>query len=117
VAPDARRAGLVATRRVGAPRRALGTGAPPIADPNPVEEVLVQVIDVLDDPVVDRSAHGDLVEHRYILHVFAQADAAGVRADRDLDRAAIAATRKARLSSTAVIGSTYTRSSPDRRAR
>ena len=43
--------------------------------------MLVQVVHVLDDPTVHRSADGDVVEDREVLDVLAQADAAGVRAD------------------------------------
>ena len=43
--------------------------------------MLVQVVDVLDDSVLERGAHRDVVEDRKVLHVLAQSDAAGVRAD------------------------------------
>ena len=51
-------------------------------DDDGILEVLVQVIDVFDHPSFHRSGHGDVVEHRQMLHVLAQADAAGVRAHR-----------------------------------
>ena len=47
--------------------------------------MLVQVIDVLDHAALHRAGHRDVVEHRQMLHVLAQADAAGVRADRDAE--------------------------------
>ena len=47
--------------------------------------MLVQVIDVLDDPPVERAADRDVVEDRQVLDVLAQADAAGMRADRDAE--------------------------------
>ena len=42
--------------------------------------MLVQVVDVLDDPALGGPAHGDVVEHRQVLHGLAQADPARVRA-------------------------------------
>ena len=42
--------------------------------------MLVEVVDVLDHAPVHRARHGDVVEHREVLHRLAQADAAGVRA-------------------------------------
>src|SRR5262245_29204912 len=44
-------------------------------------EVLVQVIDVFDHAPFHRASYRDVVEHREMLHVFAQADAARVRTD------------------------------------
>ena len=44
--------------------------------------MLVQVIDELHHAPFHRAGDGDVVEHRQVLHVLAQADAAGVRADR-----------------------------------
>ena len=49
-------------------------------DDGRVAEVLVQVVHPLDDAVVEGCADGDVVEHGQVLHVLAQADAAGVRA-------------------------------------
>src|SRR5581483_12272757 len=57
----------------------------PVADHHRVGEVVVQVVDVLDDPVVAGTGDGEVVEHRQVLHEFAQAHAAGVRADRDAE--------------------------------
>ena len=62
-----------------------GTG---LGGPHRVDEVLVQVVDVLDRPAVLLAADGDEVEHRQVLDQLAQADAAGVRADRDANLAA-----------------------------
>ncbi len=42
----------------------------------------MQVLDVLEHSVLERSAHGDVVEDRYVLDVLAQSHAARVRADR-----------------------------------
>ena len=50
-----------------------------------MQEVLVQVVNPLDDAVVERAADRDVVEHREVLDVFAQADAAGMRADGDAE--------------------------------
>jgi len=47
--------------------------------------MLVEVIDVLDDAVLHRSADADEVEHREVLHVLAEADAAGVWTNRDAE--------------------------------
>ena len=51
-------------------------------DVHRVDEMLVQVVDVLAHAVVERGAHGDVIEDRQVLHVLAQPHAAGVRADR-----------------------------------
>ncbi len=45
----------------------------------------MQVVDELDDPVLRRAGDGDQVEHRQVLHQFAQADTARVRADGDAE--------------------------------
>ncbi len=49
-----------------------------------VEELLVQVVHVLEDPVLKGGTDVDVVEDREVLHVLAQADAARVRADGHL---------------------------------
>ncbi|GAA4938390.1 hypothetical protein GCM10023238_00090 [Streptomyces heliomycini] len=54
-----------------------------VADHHRVEEVVVQMVDVLDDPVLGGAGQGHVVEHRQVLDEFAQADPAGVRAHRD----------------------------------
>ncbi len=46
------------------------------------DEVLVQVVDVLDHATLTAAADGDEVEHGKVLHGLAEADAAGMRADR-----------------------------------
>ena len=56
-----------------------------VADDDRVEEVLVEVVDVLDHPTLERAADADVVEDREVLDELAQADAAGVRADRDAE--------------------------------
>ena len=60
-------------------------GRRPVAaalDDERLHHVLVEVVGVLDHAVVEAAADGDVVEHREVLHVLAQADAAGVRAHR-----------------------------------
>lgn len=52
-----------------------------LPDHHRVEEVVVQMIDVFDDPVVGGAGERHEVEHRQVLDQFAQADPAGVRAD------------------------------------
>jgi hypothetical protein len=47
--------------------------------------VLVQVIHVLDHPALHGSAHRDVVEHREVLDVLAEPDAACVRAHRHVE--------------------------------
>src|SRR5882762_6600729 len=72
----------------GSPGRAAwkaGAGwrhVPPAANHDRIFEMLVQVIDVLDHAAVHRARDRDVVEHRQVLHVLAQPDAAGMRADR-----------------------------------
>src|SRR6266849_8461073 len=48
-----------------------------------VHEVLVEVIDELASPVLERTADRDVVEDRQVLDVLAQAYAPGMRADRN----------------------------------
>src|SRR5207249_5896310 len=52
---------------------------PSAPDDDRIIEVFVKMIDVLDDAAVHRGGDGDVVEHREMLDVFTQADAAGVR--------------------------------------
>src|SRR5581483_5178772 len=52
-------------------------------DPDRVDEMLVQVVDELADTVLERGADRDVVEHRHVLRVFTQPDAACVRTDRN----------------------------------
>ena len=47
--------------------------------------MLVEVVDELGDPAVQAARDGDVVEDRQVLDELAQADAAGVRADRDAE--------------------------------
>src|SRR6187401_272846 len=42
----------------------------------------MEMIDPLHDAILERGAHGDVVEHREVLDVLAETDAAGVRTDR-----------------------------------
>src|SRR6185437_10711784 len=83
--PDRALGELVIAQRLLAQRRGeAGRGRRQVAaadDAHRVGEVLVQVIDVLQHPVVRRGADRDVVEHRQVLDHLAQPDAAGVRAD------------------------------------
>ena len=56
----------------------------PVADDAGIDEVLVEVVDELDDPVLPRAADGNRVEGGEVLHELAQADAPGVGADGEL---------------------------------
>src|SRR5258706_4060253 len=47
-----------------------------------IDEVLVQMVDVLAHAVLEAAAHGNVVEDGEVLDVLAEADAAGMRADR-----------------------------------
>src|SRR5262245_52182915 len=47
-----------------------------------VLEVLVQMIDIFDDPSLHRPRYRDEVEHRQMLHVLAEPNAAGMRTHR-----------------------------------
>ena len=47
--------------------------------------MLVQMIDELAHAIVERGTDGDVVEHRHVLRVLAQADAARVGADRNAE--------------------------------
>src|SRR5439155_25949597 len=55
------------------------------ANDDRILEMLVEVIDVLDDPAVHRSRPGAEIEQRQVLHVLAQADTAGMRTHRDAE--------------------------------
>ena len=48
--------------------------------------MLMEVVHVLEHAVLERAADRDVVEHGEVLHVLAQADAAGVRAHGDAER-------------------------------
>ena len=41
------------------------------------------MVDPFDEAIIERAAHGDVVEHREVLDVLAEPDAAGVRTDRN----------------------------------
>src|SRR5207302_9571824 len=56
-----------------------------VANYNGMREVLVQMVDILDDPILERAADADVVEDREMLHVLAQANATGVRTDGDAE--------------------------------
>jgi hypothetical protein len=48
--------------------------------------MLVQVVHVFDDSSFHRARHRDVVEHRQVLHILAQPDAAGMRTDWHVER-------------------------------
>src|SRR5207342_1797449 len=52
-----------------------------VANHDWIHEMLVQVIDILDDAILQRRAHGDVVEEGQVLHVLAQPDSSSVRTD------------------------------------
>ena len=56
-----------------------------VADVDGGDEVLVEVVDELDDAVFERGGDGEEVEGREMLHILAQANAAGVRADGNIE--------------------------------
>jgi hypothetical protein len=57
-----------------------GRAVPAGDDLHRLDEVLVEVVDELDHASILAAGDGDEVEHREVLHGFAEADAAGVRA-------------------------------------
>src|SRR5256712_11738818 len=59
-----------------------GRHVAPALDRDRIDEVLVEMIDVLEHAVLQRSGHRDVVDERDVLHVLAQPDASGMRADR-----------------------------------
>src|SRR5258707_2613668 len=77
---------LVGLERVGldgdAVTRARRRQVAGIAHDARIDEVLVEVVDVLAHAVFETAAHRDVVEDRDVLHILAEADAAGMRADR-----------------------------------
>ena len=54
-----------------------------VVDPDGIDEMLVQVINVFDDPALQRATDSDIVEHREMLYIFAEPYPAGVRTDRN----------------------------------
>ena len=46
--------------------------------------MLVQMIDILDHAALARAADADVVDHREMLHIFAQSYAAGMRTNRQI---------------------------------
>ena len=60
----------------------LGRDVAAVADHDRIDEMLVQVIDELGDAIVHAARHGDVIEHRQVLHQLAQPDAARMRTDR-----------------------------------
>src|SRR3989442_359222 len=54
-------------------------------DDDRMHKMLVQVGCVLDHAVLQRAAYRDVVEEREMLHIFTQANASRVRADRDAE--------------------------------
>ena len=57
-----------------------GGHVPPVLQGNGIDEVLVEMIDVFDDAIFQRGADAEIVEDGEVLHVLAQAHAAGMRA-------------------------------------
>src|SRR2546421_11378535 len=57
----------------------------PTFDDDRVHKIVVQVGHVLDNAVLQRAADRDVVEERKMLHIFRQANAAGVWTDRDAE--------------------------------
>ena len=53
-----------------------------VTDHHRVDEMLVEVVDILDHPALERAGNADVVDDREVLHELAQPDAAGVGADR-----------------------------------
>src|SRR5688572_27793309 len=47
--------------------------------------MLVQVVDVLGDAVLEAGADANIVDHNEMVDILAEADAAGVRANRDVE--------------------------------
>ena len=66
----------------GGVARSLRRKVAAVAHRHRVLEVLVQVVDILDHAVFKAAANPDVIEDGQVLHVFAEADPAGVRADR-----------------------------------
>src|SRR6267143_5587866 len=63
--------------------RSLRCDVTSVLDLHRIEEVLVEVLDVFEHPVLERSTDGDVVEQRYMLHVLAESYSACVGADRN----------------------------------
>jgi hypothetical protein len=75
----------VVSERAGENLRIPGALRQPVAaagDDDRLGEVLVQVVDVLDVPVLEAAADGEVVERGEVDDELAQADATRVRADR-----------------------------------
>ena len=78
---QAHRRGTRIARWIPAHRDAVaGAAARGIGRPgrSPVLEMLVQVIDILHDPILQRACHGDVVEDRQVLDILAEPDASCV---------------------------------------
>ncbi len=69
----------------GGEARRRRSGIAPGFDHDGVDEVFVEVVDVLDHPVLPRTRDGHVVEHREVLDQLAESDAARVRADGHLE--------------------------------
>lgn len=56
-----------------------------VADADRVGEVFVEVVDVFGDAVFEGSGNAKIVEGGKVLHILAEPDTAGVRANRDIE--------------------------------
>src|SRR5580704_2701123 len=57
----------------------------PVSNRDRIDEMFMQMIHVLDDPVLHRARNAEIIEDRKMLHVFAQSHPSSVRADRYLE--------------------------------
>src|SRR4051794_9136299 len=55
-----------------------------LAQANRMQKVLVQMVDKLDHPVLQRCRNGDVIKDREVLHVFTEAHSPRMRTNRDL---------------------------------
>src|SRR6266567_831772 len=65
--------------------RPLRQQIPPPANPHWIDKVLMQVVHIFNHAVLHAAGDAEVVEGRKMLHILAQANAAGVRADRNLE--------------------------------
>jgi hypothetical protein len=42
-----------------------------ISDHSRIDEMLMEMVDILDNPVIGRASHAQVVEYRQVLHVLA----------------------------------------------
>src|SRR6185312_6493073 len=77
------REGLAAHLRGEARRRRRKISA--AADPDRVEEMVVEMVHELDGPILHRAADGDVIGHGEVLHELAEADTSSVRKNPDAE--------------------------------